>query len=89
MKKDYELEFILAGLCFVGFLIGLAFALTAISPRYPEPPRFTEKIENANSIKVLAVDGDFYWVVQEKIGQRTYNIILKPVGKTLEKEGEI
>jgi hypothetical protein len=67
------------------------FMFTAIifEPKYPEPPRFTEKVENANSIKVLAVDGDYYWVVQEKIGQRTYNIILKPVGKVLKEDSEI
>jgi uncharacterized membrane protein len=85
MKKDYDSIIGGTALVLAGVMIGLALGIQ----RYPEPLRFTEKIENVNAVKVLAVDGEVYWVVQEKIGKRTYNIILKPVGKILEKEGEI
>jgi hypothetical protein len=87
MKRDYDSTQIAVSLlvCIASLFVGIVIG----SGLYPEPPRFTEKIENVNSVKVLAVDGEVYWVVQEKIGTKTYSIILKPVGKMLEKEGEI
>lgn len=73
-------------LCLFVFF-GTALFMTAFfGINFPNHPEFTKYIENSPAVKFMTPDHQYYYAVDEKVGNQTRKVILKPI-LTLDADG--
>lgn len=55
------------------------FLVVFFTVDFPKNPEFTRHIENTAAVKFMTPDHQYYYAVDEKIGNQTRKVILKPI----------
>lgn len=63
----------------LSLVIGVFIGGVANSTHFPKHPEFTRHIDNVAAVKFMTPDRQYYYAVEEKIGNQTHKVILKPI----------